>query len=169
MLYLFSKNRFDQGPIFCVTVIWHNPGQCFGLILKRENIMGRIINKICVGWKTKLQSIPPRSPSFASGYFKSIMTRMKKFNKEKIASLKQRNINKNNFCRNFEFYHLRVILGLYKTLNKKTLDFVWKGGGYDPDPLDLQHFSSLIRNLGPRFKISTKASKKSYCSKSIHF
>ena len=57
------------------------------------------------------------------------MTRMKKFNKEKIASLKQRNINKKNFCRNFEFYHLRVILGLYKTLNKKTLDFVWKGGG----------------------------------------
>ncbi len=47
------------------------------------------------------------------------MTRMKKFNKEKIASLKQRNINKNNFSRNFEFYHLRVILGLHKTLNKK--------------------------------------------------
>ena len=57
------------------------------------------------------------------------MTRMKKFNKEKIASLKQRNINKNNFSRNFEFYHLRVILGLHKTLNKKTLDFVWKGEG----------------------------------------
>ena len=85
-------------------------------------MMGRIIKKNVYYEKINYKnhpSIPPRSPSFASGYIKSIMTRMKKFNKEKIASLKQRNINKNNFSRNFEFYHLRVILGLHKTLNKK--------------------------------------------------